>query len=424
MGNISLLCCRVKSPRLAHLCSESNHSPDKLEHSFNCKRNSKRNLAYLDHNLSSSESSRPLSILQHISEREPDDSATDPSSNPFDKPIFASRTCPSPKARRERPPQSSQVSPCLGDISSKTHRNKLLTSSIDHGYSSTPTYNNTDSYYENGTDSFDGTKSFDNDVSLRDDLSESKSASTPKATKENMDGSFSFMPTIANKAETITLNKSSSCSTIFLDDSSISQPNFEATVKCVSLAIYYHIKNRSSDYCLEIFDETIHPLAMPKSSDKYDPGEQFTNDSCDQLKRTICLFVRTLFSAASLTSEYAITTLVYLERLMTYAELDLAPKSWRRMFLGATLLSSKVWEDQAVWNVDYAQILDEISVEDINELERQFLELIQFNMNVPSSIYAKYYFHLRSLAFEHDLTGTKNILTVDKARTLEVSSRN
>lgn len=138
---------------------------------------------------------------------------------------------------------------------------------------------------------------------------------------------------------------------------------------------------------------------------------------------TIYKFVNTLFKAAQLTSEYAITTLVYLERLMTYGEMDLTPKTWRRMFLGAILLSSKVWEDQAVWNVDYAQILEGISVEDINELERQFLELIQFNMNVPSSVYAKYYFHLRSLALKTGLAHEQSLLTVCKAKDLEAMSR-
>lgn len=58
------------------------------------------------------------------------------------------------------------------------------------------------------------------------------------------------------------LKKSSSCSTIYLDDSTVSQPNLKNTVKCVALAIYYHIKNRTSERQIEIFDEKLHPLTV------------------------------------------------------------------------------------------------------------------------------------------------------------------
>uniref|UniRef100_A0A8C2WM66 Cyclin Y n=1 Tax=Cyclopterus lumpus TaxID=8103 RepID=A0A8C2WM66_CYCLU len=206
--------------------------------------------------------------------------------------------------------------------------------------------------------------------------------------------------------------KYSSCSTIFLDDSTVSQPNLKYTIKCVALAIYYHIKNRESVVFIWICCLLFQKSEIPPDYEKHDPEQ-----------KQIYRFVRTLFSAAQLTAECAIVTLVYLERLLTYAEIDICPANWKRIVLGAILLASKVWDDQAVWNVDYCQILKDITVEDMNELERQFLELLQFNINVPSSVYAKYYFDLRSLAEANNLSLPLEPLSREKAQKLEAISR-
>ncbi|CAB1327579.1 unnamed protein product [Coregonus sp. 'balchen'] len=192
--------------------------------------------------------------------------------------------------------------------------------------------------------------------------------------------------------------KYSSCSTIFLDDSTVSLPNLKSTVKCVTLAIYYHIKNRDSNRSLDIFDEKIHPLTREKVPEDY--------YSVDPEHKLIYRFVRTLFSSAQLTAECAIVTLVYLERLLTYAEMDICPCNWKRIVLGAILLASKVWDDQAV-----------------NEMERHFLELLQFNINVPASVYAKYYFDLRSLADDNNLNFPLEPLDNQRATKLEAISR-
>ncbi|XP_008421800.1 cyclin-Y-like protein 1 [Poecilia reticulata] len=209
--------------------------------------------------------------------------------------------------------------------------------------------------------------------------------------------------------------KYSSCSTIFIDDSTVSQPNLKSTIRCVALAIYYHIKNRDSNRSLDIFDEKKHPLSREKVPDDY--------SVVDPEHKLIYRFIRTLFSSAQLTAECAIVTLVYLERLLTYAEIDICPSNWKRIVLGAILLASKVWDDQAVWNVDYCQILKDITVEDMNEMERHFLELLQFNINVPASVYAKYYFDLRSLADDNNLSFPLEPLSNKRAQKLEAISR-
>ena len=57
-----------------------------------------------------------------------------------------------------------------------------------------------------------------------------------------------------------------------------------------------------------------------------------------------------------------------------------------------------------------------------NELERQYLTLMQFNINVPSSVYAKYYFDLRELAEANNISFPHEQLTKEKALKLEALS--
>lgn len=72
--------------------------------------------------------------------------------------------------------------------------------------------------------------------------------------------------------------------------------------------------------------------------------------------------------------------------------------NWRRIVLGALILASKVWEDQAVWNVDFLNVFPNLTVDDLNQLERHYLNSLQFNVSLKASVYAKYYFELRALS--------------------------
>lgn len=151
------------------------------------------------------------------------------------------------------------------------------------------------------------------------------------------------------------LKKSNSCSTIYIDDSTVSHPHLINTIKCVTLAIYYHIKNRTSDSVIDIFDERKHPFT--KNTTEHDIREPD--------HRMIYKCVKNLFFAAHLSPECAIITLVYLERLLVCAEIDIVPCTWKRIILGAILLASKCWDDQSIWNLDFCMILKDITVEDM-----------------------------------------------------------
>ncbi|KAL4699024.1 hypothetical protein H8959_011681 [Pygathrix nigripes] len=134
-------------------------------------------------------------------------------------------------------------------------------------------------------------------------------------------------------------------------------------------------------------------------------------------------FVHTLFKAIRLTAEFAIVSLIYIERLVSYADIDICPTNWKRIVLAAILLASKVWSDMAVWNEDYCKLFENITVEEMNELERQFLKLINYNIGVTGSVYSRFYFDLRTLAHDNGLYSPIYLLDRERAWKLEAFSR-
>lgn len=100
-----------------------------------------------------------------------------------------------------------------------------------------------------------------------------------------------------------TSKKYNSCSTIYIDDSTVSNPNLKSAIRLVAYAIHCHIKRRTSDRTMDIFDEKLYPLSrdttVPNDYNKVVPDH-----------RIIYKFMKNLFTAAQLTAECAIVTLV------------------------------------------------------------------------------------------------------------------
>ncbi|KAM3570432.1 hypothetical protein VYU27_007510 [Nannochloropsis oceanica] len=114
-------------------------------------------------------------------------------------------------------------------------------------------------------------------------------------------------------------------------------------------------------------------------------------------------FLRTLFKKAALSSECAIVCLIYVERLMQVAHIPLVAITWRPIVLCGLLLASKVWQDLSSWNVEFSQIFPHFSLQSINRLERLFINQLKWDLYISSSLYAKYYFALRSLYENKDV---------------------
>ena len=93
---------------------------------------------------------------------------------------------------------------------------------------------------------------------------------------------------------------------------------------------------------------------------------------------------------------------------------SLARRRWDASYNNA------VWEDQAVWNVDFLTVFPSVSVKDLGQLEKVLLRLLQYNVSLKASLYAKYYFELRALAERNEKNFPVAPLDKEGATRLEV----
>ncbi|XP_059551469.1 cyclin-Y-like protein 1 [Myotis daubentonii] len=187
-----------------------------------------------------------------------------------------------------------------------------------------------------------------------------------------------------------------SCPTVFTSDDTIRQPDFKTTIQSMTLCIYHMIKYRVGRNSFDVFNERKHPFRH----------EILTTDHFlhDPELQSVYRFVRALFSAEHLTAEHAIVTLIFMERLLDCAHIDMKPTNWRRIILGSALLAYEYWDKQTVWGMDYCQLINNIiTVDDMNEIELHFLRFIGFNTQITGRMYARYYFDLLAIAEKHNV---------------------
>jgi hypothetical protein len=95
-------------------------------------------------------------------------------------------------------------------------------------------------------------------------------------------------------------------------------------------------------------------------------------------------FGHQLFNSVQLSSECSIVCLIYVERLMEVAKVPLVSSTWRPIFMCGLLLASKVWQDLASWNIEFAAVYPQYSLDAINRLELQFLRMVKWDLYISS----------------------------------------
>lgn len=139
-------------------------------------------------------------------------------------------------------------------------------------------------------------------------------------------------------------------------------------------------------------------------------------------------YFRFIFNKAQMESDTIIMTLIYVERLLRETNGGVRPNlnNWKSILFSCMIMASKVWDDLSMWNVDFSQACPAgvtYSLKRINELELAVLSCLKYNVKVPASEYAKYYFLMRSMLIRSGLAGeefkSSKPLDVEGAKRLE-----
>merc|ERR1711981_79926 len=184
--------------------------------------------------------------------------------------------------------------------------------------------------------------------------------------------------------------------------STLHEPSYDELLKVVAARLVNLIKI-VKEPAKDIFNEILHPIERSPSRSIHHPPSNLEVGS----------FLTKIFKQQKLAHECLIMSLVYIDRVLSNpkANLQLNPQNWRRILLASLVIASKVWEDLAVWNVDFVDVFPELTFSDLNEMERNFLGLLEFDVTVIATTYASYYFNLRELA---DVKETWPLKPLDK----------
>jgi len=130
-------------------------------------------------------------------------------------------------------------------------------------------------------------------------------------------------------------------------------------------------------------------------------------------------FCKYVIISGRMEKEIPILCLVYIERFLTKSGLLMNFSNWKRLTLISLILASKIWDDDSLENVHFPQVMQDISLKEITGLEKVFLQLVDFDLVIRGSEYAKYYFILKAFAEQFNSTLPMGPLSVPQMSHLQ-----
>jgi Cyclin, N-terminal domain len=220
--------------------------------------------------------------------------------------------------------------------------------------------------------------------------------------------------------------------TVFLQ-STMENPNINATIKCVCGVYRAHIvssasssssstpsRDKASAAAFEIFRDETHRDYRRITSQNTAGHSPQPVPSLHEIET----FYMDFYRRSQMEQDTIIMSLIYVERLIkeTNGALTPSPSNWKSILFSCMVLSSKVWDDLSMFNLDFSNVsmavssfrsaaggaattpaptpsssLSSFSLQRTNALEVALLQTLNFNVRVAASEYAKYYFLIRTM---------------------------
>lgn len=181
-------------------------------------------------------------------------------------------------------------------------------------------------------------------------------------------------------------------------------PDAGAIIQAIAAILHVEMFDHSSGKELDPNNELYY-----FSEEKYieERPEEFDEKRKEKLRtpptqEDMAEYLQALYDCAKFSPECVVFCLIYLHRLMCETGMRLHPMNWRPLILCAILVAQKVWDDKYLTNGEFSLIYPFFVTEEINKLERKFLELIKYNVMVKAALYTKYYFELREVFKKED----------------------
>jgi len=220
--------------------------------------------------------------------------------------------------------------------------------------------------------------------------------------------------------------KFNSTSSVYID-STITKPCVDEIIFCVAVVLYDRIEEGEAAVAEEAAAPDGSTLGRTELDSKLavyvDKPIVGQTSGANLTEDTIFQTIKAIFAIAEFSAECLVISLLYIERVRKLNDgFHLRLANWQPLLLSAMLVAQKVWDDKSLLNVDFSLMCSAYTVKDINNLEKIFLEMIQYNVTISASLYASYYFELRTLCEKAERTFTLKSLSETELKQLESRS--